>query len=214
MTENSIRILIADDHAIVRQGLRQVTAITEDLVCAGEARTGHEVLEQLRQQAFNLLLLDLSMPGPSGIDLIKRIRREYPELPILVLSMHCESQIAKRVLKAGAAGYITKDNEPEVLIAAIRKVAGGGRHIDPVLAEKIVFDEQNEGDRSARSRLTDREYEVLQLFAAGHSINDIAERLCLSAKTITTHKIRAMQRLDIQSNAELIRYALENGIVE
>ncbi len=209
-----INILIADDHAIVRQGLRQVTAITSDLVCAGEARNGHEVLREIHEKNYDLLLLDLTMPGPSGVELIKRVRRERENLPILVLSMHCESQIAKRVLKAGASGYITKDNEPEVLIAAIRKVAAGGRHIDPLLAEKIVFEPDQGGEKHPRERLTGREYEVLQMFAAGNTINEIAAQLCLSAKTITTHKIRIMRRLDIHSNAELIRYALEHSVVE
>jgi DNA-binding NarL/FixJ family response regulator len=207
-----IKILIADDHAIVRQGLRQLAGITPDLVCAGEARNGFEVLERIHEQEFQLLLLDLTMPGPGSIELIKRVRSERPTLPILVLSMHCESQIATRVLKAGASGYITKDNEPEVLISAIRKVAGGGRYIDPLLAEKIVFEDGVDRDKPPADILTDREFEVLQLFAAGHSINEIASRLCLSAKTITTHKIRIMRRLDIHSNADLIRYALTHGI--
>lgn len=209
-----INILIADDHAIVRQGLRQMAAIAPDLVCAGEARNGHEVLSQIHEREFQLLLLDLTMPGPSGIELIRRVRHEKPNLPILVLSMHCESQIATRVLKAGASGYVTKDNEPEVLIAAIRKVAAGGHYIDPLLAEKIVFEEGANRERPPHEVLTDREYEVLRLFAAGNSINDIASRLCVSAKTITTHKIRLMRRLDIHNNAELIRFALEHGIVE
>jgi DNA-binding NarL/FixJ family response regulator len=208
-----INILIADDHAIVRQGLRQLAATTPDLVCAGEARNGFDVLARIQERDFQLLLLDLTMPGPGSIELIKRIRSERPALPILVLSMHSESQIATRVLKAGASGYITKDNEPEVLIAAIRKVAAGGRYIDPQLAEKIVFDEGVDRDNPPQEILTDREFEVLQLFAAGHSINDIAARLCLSAKTITTHKMRIMRRLDIHSNAELVRYALTHGIV-
>lgn len=209
-----IKILIADDHAIVRQGLRQVAAITPDLVCAGEARNGHEVIEKIQQEDFDILLLDLTMPGPSGIELIQRIRHDRPSLPILVLSMHSESQIAARVLKAGAAGYVTKDNEPETLISAIRKVAGGGRYIDPQLAEKLVFDHELAAKQDPHELLSEREYQVLRMFAAGKSINEIADDLCLSAKTITTHKIRIMRKLNVHSNAELIRLALRHHVIE
>lgn len=208
-----IKILIADDHAIVRQGLRQVAAITPDLVCAGEARNGHEVIDKIQQEDFDILLLDLTMPGPSGIELIQRVRRDRPTLPILVLSMHSESQIAARVLKAGAAGYVTKDNEPETLISAIRKVAGGGRYIDPQLAEKLVFDHEAAA-QDPHELLSEREYQVLRMFAAGKSINEIADDLCLSAKTITTHKIRIMHKLNVRSNAELIRLALRHHVIE
>lgn len=207
-----IRILIADDHAIVRGGLRQIIATTSDIVVAAEASQGAEVVEKVRACPVDLLLLDMSMPGISGVDLIRRVRAEHPALPVLVLSIHDEAQVASRALRAGATGYLTKDSDPELLLTAIRKIADGGRFIDPKLVDAMVF-ESHRGDVPPHEILSDREFQVLQMLAAGKSINDIADTCSLSAKTISTHKMRLMQKLGLGNNAEVIRYAIRHGMI-
>jgi DNA-binding NarL/FixJ family response regulator len=206
-----IRVLIADDHAVVRSGLRQIVATVADFTVASEAGNGGEVLAGVRSGGCDLLIMDMTMPGVSGVDLIRRVRSERPGLPILVLSMHNEAQVVSRALRAGAAGYLTKDCEPDVLIAAIRKVAGGGRYLDPSLVEAMVFTGAG-SDSPPHETLSDREFQVLQLIAAGVSLADIGERLNVSAKTVSTHKQRLMQKLGIDNNAELVRYALRHGL--
>ena len=206
-----IKILIADDHAIVRGGLKQIIATTADIVVSGEAAQGSEVVDKLRTCEIDLLLLDMTMPGISGVDLIRRVRAEQPSLPVLVLSIHNEAQVVSRALRAGATGYVTKDSDPEVLLTAIRKLASGGRFIDPKLVDAIIF-ETHSGDAPPHEILSDREFQVLQMLASGKSINDIAEALALSAKTISTHKMRLMQKLGLANNAELIRYAIRHGL--
>ena len=206
-----IRILIADDHAVVRGGLKQVIATTADIDVAGEAAQGAEVIEKLRTCRVDLLLLDMMMPGISGVDLIRRVRTEYPALPVLVLSIHNEAQVVARAVRAGATGYVTKDSDPDILLAAIRKLGGGGRFIDPKLVDVMVFDAHS-SEAAPHVILSDREFQVLHLLAAGKSINAIAEVLVLSAKTISTHKMRLMQKLGIENNAELIRYAIKHGL--
>jgi len=208
-----IRLLIADDHAIVRSGLKQVFAMAPDLQVMGEAVNGAEVLDSLRQQLPDLLLLDINMPGLSGPDLIARIRAHWTKLPILVLSMHNEAQVAARVLKSGANGYVTKDSEMEVLLGAIRRVAGGGKFIAPELAEKLVFDLSLGSDAAPHSTLSDRELEIFHLLAAGKGVNEIARQLCISNKTVSTHKTRLMEKLNVESTAELVRYALQHGLI-
>lgn len=207
-----IRILIADDHAIVRGGLRQIIATTSDIVVTAEAAHGAEVVDKLRTCSVDLLLLDMTMPGISGVDLIRRVRAEQPALPVLVLSIHDEAQVASRALRAGATGYLTKDSDPDVLLAAIRKLADGGRFIDPKLVDAMVFD-THRGDMAPHEVLSDREFQVLQMLAAGKSINDIADTCSLSAKTISTHKMRLMQKLGLSNNAEVIRYAIRHGLI-
>ncbi|WP_233801472.1 response regulator [Paraburkholderia sp. HP33-1] len=207
-----IRILIADDHAIVRGGLKQIIATTSDIVVAAEAAQGAEVIDKLRSCAVDLLLLDMTMPGISGVALIRRVRADHPSLPVLVLSIHDEAQVASRALRAGATGYLTKDSDPEVLLAAIRKLAGGGRFIDPKLVDAMVFETQR-GDVPPHEVLSDREFQVLQMLAAGRSINEIAQACALSAKTISTHKMRLMQKLGLSNNAEVIRYAIRHGMI-
>jgi DNA-binding NarL/FixJ family response regulator len=207
-----IRILIADDHAIVRGGLKQIIATTSDIVVAAEAAQGSEVVDKLRTCAVYLLLLDMTMPGISGVDLIRRVRAEQPALPVLVLSIHDEAQVASRALRAGATGYLTKDSDPDVLLAAIRKLADGGRFIDPKLVDAMVF-ETPRGDVPPHEVLSDREFQVLQMLAAGKSINEIADTWALSAKTISTHKMRLMQKLGLSNNAEVIRYAIRHGLI-
>lgn len=207
-----IKVLIADDHAIMRAGLRQILTATADMVVAGEATHGQSVLEQLNLLECHVILLDMSMPGLSGLDLIRRLRIGRPELQILVLSMHNEGQIVTRALRAGASGYVTKDSDPNVLLTAIRKVAQGGKFIDPALVDSVVLD-ISDVKMNQNRQLTDREFQVLQMIAAGHTINKIAESLYLSAKTVSTHKIRLMHKLGIDNNAGLIRYAIQHGLV-
>lgn len=208
-----IRLMIADDHAIVRGGLRQLLSLAPDITVESEAVDGAQVLEGLRRQLPDLLLLDINMPGLSGPDLITRIKSHWPALPILVLSMHNEGQVAARVLKAGASGYVTKDSEMEVLLGAIRRVAAGGKFIVPELAEKLVFDVSLSSDRLPHQTLSDRELEVFRLLVAGQGVNDIAEQLCISNKTVSTHKTRLMEKLNLSSTADLVRYAMQHGLL-
>ena len=207
-------LLIADDHAVVRQGLRQLLGLAPEISVAGEAKNGWEVLEQVRGGDFDLLLLDMTMPGPSGVELIRRVREAAPRLPILVLTMHGESQVAARALKAGAVGYLTKDSEPEQLIAAIRAVVGGARYLAPDLAARMAFDALAGPDATPAQVLSEREYEVFLLLARGHGVNDIADQLHLSAKTVSTHKSRLMQKLGLESLSQLVRLALDHHLVD
>jgi DNA-binding NarL/FixJ family response regulator len=209
-----IRILIADDHAIVRHGLRQVLSLAPELELVGEAKDGWEVIEQLRAGNLNLLLMDMNMPGPNGVELIKRVREEAPRLPILVLSMHGESQIAGRAIKAGASGYLTKDSEPETLIAAIRQVAGGGNYIEPAVAARLLFEAKPAETEQPHLTLSDREHQIFLLLVEGRGVNDIGEQLHLSAKTVSTHKLHLMQKLGIDNLSDLVRYALKHGLTQ
>jgi DNA-binding NarL/FixJ family response regulator len=205
-----IRVLIGDDHAIVRQGLRQVLALMPEVELVAEAKNGWEVIELVHSCAPDLLLLDMNMPGPSGVELIKRMRKETPRLPILVLSMHGERQIAGRAIKAGAAGYLTKDGEPENLVFAIRQVAGGAHYIEPAVAERLLFDLSPNDVAAPHVTLSDREYQVFMLLVQGRGVADIAEELHLSAKTISTHKARLMKKLGLDNLSDLVRYALKH----
>ena len=209
-----IRLLMADDHGIVREGLKQLFNLIVDIEVAGEAVNGGQVLDAVRKGEFDLLLLDMTMPGINGVELIGRIRSQQPKLPILVLSMHNEPQIVKRALKAGADGYLTKDSDPERLIAAIRKVAGGGRYIDSAVAEQMAFEATHgNGAGPLHEQLSDREFEILKQLAKGLGVNEIAAMLSISNKTVSTHKARLMEKMDMKTNAELVRYALNNGLV-
>jgi len=209
-----IKLMIADDHAIVREGLKQLFSLYSDISVVGEATNGSDVLVNLRTQTIDLLLLDMTMPGISGVELITRIRAQNATLPILVLSMHNEVQIARRALSNGASGYLTKDSDPEVLLAAIRKVAGGGRFIDPDLAEAMAFDNGKTEQAEPHELLSEREFQILRLLVGGKSVNDIADELSISNKTVSTHKTRLMQKLSVSNNAELVRYGLDNGLID
>lgn len=209
-----IKILMADDHGIVREGMRHLFALTADIAVVAEAVNGGQVLERLQQGDFDVILLDMSMPGVSGVNLITRIRSYSPHIPILVLSMHNEPQIARRALNAGAAGYLTKDGEPEILVTAIRKVALGGRFVDPALAGQLVFETNDPGQKAPHEQLTERECEILLLLAKGKSLNEIADELAISNKTVSTHKTRLMQKMNFSSNADLVHYAVANGLGE
>lgn len=207
-----IRLFVADDHAIVRSGLKQIFALAPDLTVVAEAASGADVLDGLRAHAPDVLLLDMNMPGVSGPDLILRIRAQRPTLPILVLSMHNEAQLATRTLRAGANGYVTKDCEPEILLAGIRKVAAGGRFIAPVMAEKMAFDASSPLQGLPHTRLSDREMEVFRLLVSGLGVNEIAEKICISNKTVSTHKVRLMEKLGVNSVAELVMYAVAHNL--
>ena len=202
-----IRILLADDHKIVRDGLRRILASAAEFEVAGEAANGDEALALVRQSAFDIAVLDMSMPGLSGMDLVKRLRLERPAMRLLVLSMHGEEQYAARVLKAGAAGYLGKDSAAEQLIVVLRKIAAGGVHIGDAAAASLVS-----AERHAHQSLSDREFEVLRHLVEGDSPTGIAEKLHLSVKTVSTHKSRILEKLGLKSTADLVRYALENKL--
>lgn len=208
------RVLIADDHAIVRDGLQRILASDPSIVVAGEARDGHEVLAAVRAGGFEVLLLDLSMPGRSGVDLIKQVKAEHPEVRILVLSMHDQAQYAERTIRAGASGYLTKDTAAKQLVAAITRIAAGGMFITPETAEALAVRLQSPAQELPHKRLSDREYEVLMLLAAGESVSAIAERLHLSVKTVSTHKTHVLEKMQLGSLAELVRYAIAHNLVE
>lgn len=209
-----IRVLIADDHAVVRQGLKQILGEIPDMLVAGEATTGPEVLEQARALDWDVLVLDLTLPERSGFDVLLELRAEKPDRPVLVLSMHAEDQYARRLLKAGAAGYLTKESVPEELIQAIRKVVGGGLYISPALAEKLARELGAPSDRAAHETLSDREFQVLRLIATGKTVSQIAEALALSVKTVSTYRSRLLQKMNLRTNAELIHYALQHGLID
>ena len=201
-----IRLLIADDHKIVRDGLKRILAATPDLQVAAEAASGDEALSLVKANDYDLAMLDMSMPGLAGIDLIKRLKAEKPKLKLLVLSMHGEAQYAARALKAGAAGYLNKDSAAEQLVGAIRKIAAGGVHISEAAAASLISAPQHS--------LSDREFEVLRLLASGLGPTEVAEKLRLSVKTVSTHKANIQQKLGVSGTAELVRYALQHKLVE
>ena len=205
-----IRVLLADDHTLVREGLRQLLGATPDIRVGGEAANGDEALALVKANDYDLAVLDMSMPGLSGIELIKRLRLEKPRLRLLVLSMHGEAQYAARALKAGAAGYLTKDSASAQLVGAIRKVAGGGVHISEAAAAQLVGTPQS--DASPHTRLSNREFEVFRLLVAGRGPTEIAEQLRLSVKTVSTHKTRILEKMGVHSTADLVRYAVEKGL--
>jgi DNA-binding NarL/FixJ family response regulator len=204
-----IRILIADDHSIVRDGLKRILASTPDLEAAGEAASGDAAIALVKANDYDVVMLDMSMPGLSGIDLIKRMKLEKPKLRILVLSMHGESQYAARALKAGAAGYLSKDSAAEVLLGTLRKIAAGGVHVGEAAAAALL----QSGGKLPHEALSDREFEVMRLLVEGLGPTEIGERLHLSVKTVSTHKARILEKLNVGSTAELVRYALEHRLV-
>jgi DNA-binding NarL/FixJ family response regulator len=209
-----IKILIADDHTILRDGLKQILSECPDMTVAGEADNGFEVLAKVREQEWDVVVLDMAMPGKSGIDLLKQVKSERPKLPVLILSMQKESQYAVRSLKAGAAGYLCKDSASADLVKAIRKVAAGGMFISAAVAENLALGLTSANDAPPHTLLTDREYEVFRLIAAGMGVTAIGERLHLSVKTISTHKTRIMQKMDFATSTDLIRYALRHELID
>jgi DNA-binding NarL/FixJ family response regulator len=209
-----IKIVIADDHTILREGLRRVVSAVDDIAIIGEATNGHEVLEWVKKGGFDVLLLDLSMPDHSGVDFIKRLKTESPKLIVLVLTMHEEAQYAVRSVRAGASGYLTKDSASNELINAIRRVAGGRLYINSVVAEMLALDTMGAQEGPWHKSLSDREFEVFQMLVHGRSITDIATNLHLSVKTVSTHKARILQKMKLLSIAELVSYAMSNGLMD
>jgi two-component system, NarL family, invasion response regulator UvrY len=209
-----IRILIADDHPIVRAGLKQILAEALDIEVTVEAGDGHELLRLIRKGGIDVVLLDISMPGLTGLDALKQIKSENPDLPILVLSMHPEDQYGIRVLKAGAAGYLMKSAAPDQLVGAIRKVYRGGRYVSPSLAEKMAFGLQTGASGLPHETLSDREYQVLCMIASGKTVKEIGEELALSEKTISTYRARVLEKMNMKSNSELTHYAIKLDLVD
>jgi two-component system invasion response regulator UvrY len=209
-----IRILIADDHTIVRQGLKQILAETPDMVVADEASNGQEVLAKVWNNDYDVVLLDISMPGRSGIDILKQLKGERPKLPILILSMYSEEQYAMRALRAGASGYLTKESAPDELIVAIRKVSQGRKYVSPSLAEKLAISLEVGEEKPPHELLSDREYQVMCMIASGKTIKEIADELSLSVKTISTYRSRILEKLSLKTNAAITHYAVQNKLVE
>ncbi|MCK9990591.1 MAG: response regulator transcription factor [Rugosibacter sp.] len=212
--QNKIHVLIADDHAIVRQGLKQILSETDDLVITGEADDGAEALQLARHQPWDVFLLDVSMPNRNGIDTLKQLKKEFPRLPVLILSMHPEEQYAVRALKAGASGYLTKQSAPEQLVTAIRQVASGKKYVSPAVAQQLVEALSGDSNKLPHERITDREYQVLVMIATGKTQTQIAEKLNLGVATVSTYRARLLEKMGLKSTAELIRYGLEHGLVE
>jgi DNA-binding NarL/FixJ family response regulator len=209
-----IRIVIADDHAIVREGLKRIVSGIPDMQVVGEAADGTQVMQRVRELDFDIIVQDLSMPGRSGMELIKLVRAEKPKLRILVLSMHQELQYAVRAIKSGASGYLTKESAPAELEQAIRKIAGGGAYVTPEVAEQLALGAMPGSTASPHESLSDREFEVFRMLAAGASVTDIATRLKLSVKTVSTHKANLMHKMGLQNASELVRYAIKHGLAD
>jgi len=208
------KVLIADDHSVVRHGLKQILADTNDMEVVAEAANGAEVLERLRVIGVDIVVLDLSMPGISGLEVIRQIRKEYPKIAVLVLSVHSEEQYAVRVMKVGASGYVTKDSAPEELVKALRCASCGRKYVSGSLAERLAIDLERGSDKPPHEDLSDREYEVFRLIVSGLSAQQIAGELGLSAKTVSTYRARLMLKMRMHSSAELTRYAIVHGIVD
>jgi two-component system, NarL family, invasion response regulator UvrY len=209
-----MRVLIADDHAIVRRGLKEILADGFGKSTFGEAKSSHEALVQVQKQDWDIVILDISMPGKNGIDFLGDLKQIRPHVPVLILSVYPEEQFARRALKGGAAGYLTKESVPEELVRAVRKVLGGGRYISTSLAEKLAWDLGASGDKPLHELLSDREFQVFRMIALGKAVKDIADELALSVKTISTYRARILEKTGMRNNAELIRYAVQNHLVD
>jgi len=209
-----MKVLIADDHPVVRHGLKQILSADPAFVVVGEAKNGNEALELARKLDWDVAILDYSMPGRSGLDLLAEFKREFPQRPVLVLSMHPEEVHARRVLKAGGAGYMNKESAGEELAAAIRKVVGGGKYVSAALAEKLAVELAPDSQKPPHETLSDREYRVMWLLASGKPINRIGKEMFLSPSTISTYRIRILRKLGLASNAELVHYAVKHQLIE
>jgi len=209
-----IKVCVVDDHAVVREGLKRIISENPGMAVTAEAGDGQEALKVIQNQPCDVVLLDVTMPNKSGLDVLKQLHLDRPKLPVLVLSMHAEDQYAVRVLRAGAAGYLTKESAPAKLIQAIRKVVRGGKYVSPTLAEKLVYDLDSDSSKAPHEVLSDREYQVLCLIASGKTVTTIAEELALSVKTISTYRVRILEKLNMKNNAELTRYAIKEGLVD
>ena len=211
--DETIKVLIADDHPIFRQGLKHALSRSQDLEIADEAEDGYQLLEKIKNGAINVLILDISMPGPNGLELIKQLKKDHPSLPVLVLSMYPEDRYAIRFLKAGASGYLTKESPPSQIMEAIRRVAQGGKFMSPRLTEKIAY-EFLDYEKAPHETLSDREFQVLCMIASGKTVTGIANELSLSVNTISTHRSRILNKMKMKNNAQLTHYAIQAGLVE
>lgn len=209
-----MRILIADDHPIFRGGLKEILLKDSDVEFVGEADNGHKVLDLARKHRWDAVILDITMPGKGGLEVLQELRRERPKLPILILSAHPEDQLAVRLLAAGAAGYLTKDKAPLVLLTALRKIVQGGRYVGEATAEKLAFRLASETTMPVHESLSNREYQVMRSLAAGKPINEIAAELFLSVRTVSTYRARVLGKMNMKTNADLIRYALQNKLID
>lgn len=209
-----INILIADDHELIREGLKKILKKESDMEVVGEAQNAQEVFEQVKNRKLSIVLLDISMPGLSGLDALTELRQNYPHLPVLILSMHPEDRFAVRALKAGAAGYITKDSAVSELVNAIRKVVGGSKYVSVRLAEKLADELEKGTEKPLHETLSDREFQVMRMVAAGKKISDIANELSLSISTVNTYRTRILEKMKMKTNVELTRYAIENHLIE
>ena len=209
-----MRILLADDHALVRQGLKLILADHFEHTQFGEARNANEALARVSKENWDVLVLDITMPGRSGLDVLQEVKRLRPKLPVLVLSMHPEDQFAVRMLKSGAAGYLTKESAGEELAGAIRKVIAGGRYVSPSLAERMASYLDMDVLKAPHERLSDREFEVFKMLSSGKTVSQVAQELALSVKTVSTHRTRILKKMEMKTNAELTHYAMRNHLVE
>jgi len=208
-----IKVLIVDDHTIVRDGLKQILAETSDIAVAAEAQDGQEAIEKVRENGYDVVLLDVALPGADGLSVMRVLRQEKPSVAVLVLSAYSEEQYAVRFLKAGAAGYLTKESASDELILAIRKVAQGGKYVTQSLAERLAAGLASDADKPPHEALSDREYQVMRLIASGKTVGEIAALLSLSDKTISTCRARILEKMGMSSNAELMQYAIRHGLV-
>lgn len=209
-----LRILIADDHVLIREGLKKILKAAQDISVVSEAQNAREVIEEMKKQEIDVVILDISLPGKSGLELLKDIKMDYPKLPVLILSMHPEDRFAVRALKAGAAGYVTKESAVEELVKAVRKVVQGRKYVSPALAEKLAFDLETDTGKPPHENLSDREYQVMCLIAIGKSVREIASELYLSISTVNTYRGRILEKMNMKTDAELIRYAVQNQLVD
>jgi two-component system invasion response regulator UvrY len=207
-----IRVIIVDDHPVVRRGLKQIIAAEPDMQVVGEAENAREGIRVIRETACDAVVLDITLPDASGLDVLGRLKSEHPALPILIMSIHDEEQYAVRVLKAGASGYLMKDSLPDELIKAIRKITSGGKYISPSLAERLASEFVSPGT-PLHEKLTDREFQIMRLIASGKSLKEIGDALCISGKTVSTYRSRILEKTKMGTNADLIRYALEHHLV-
>ena len=209
-----LSILIADDHSVVREGLKLILTELEDSITIAEANNGQEVLDRIRQSRFDIVLLDISMPGQNGLEILKQIKDEKPETSVLILNMHPEDQYALRSLKAGASGYLTKESAPQELIQAIQRIAAGRKYITPSLAEKLAYDFDKDYEKPPHEFLSDREFQVMRLLALGKTVKEIGDELFLSIKTVSTYRSRILEKMKLNNNAEIIHYAIRNNLID
>jgi two-component system, NarL family, invasion response regulator UvrY len=209
-----IKLLIADDHPIVRKGLKEILSEHPDMKVLGEAQNSHEVLNLIRKEHWDVVVLDITMPGRDGLDVLKELKKTRPKLPVLVLSIHPEEQYGVRALKAGASGYLTKESAPDRLVGAIRRILERGKYVSPILAEKLAFDLDKDTQKLSHECLSDREYQVLAMIASGKTVGEIGQELSLSVKTVSTYRSRILGKMGMKNNAALTQYAIRNKLIE